>query len=242
MGDRLVTFASWIYELKTRDMSKRLNNENNYPFYWLDELAEITLNPEKNDLDNLKPPELAAIAERLPEEFSRISACLKNQAFCLYAGDQLKVVAGHYDQAIRLLQQQVHLNLAQYPARGPLRELGQQLLDSLQELSQSVHQRYQAYLTEPPPGSPETQTQPKITCRLSVDQIAILLKAADETQLVSSRSFSQVLKSITPFLSTERYHDFSWKSARSSTYKMEDNDKAVAIHTLEAMINKIKEY
>ncbi|QKJ32843.1 hypothetical protein HQ865_24830 [Mucilaginibacter mali] len=79
-------------------------------------------------------------------------------------------------------------------------------------------------------------------CRLSVDQIAIILKAADDIKLVVTRSFSQVLKSIVPFLSTERFKNFSWKSARSSSYKMEGSDKAVAIQTLEALIDKIKEY
>ena len=77
---------------------------------------------------------------------------------------------------------------------------------------------------------------------LSVDQIAIILKAADDIKLVVTRSFSQVLKSIVPFLSTERFKDFSWKSARSSSYKMEDGDKTVAIETLEALISKIRQY
>jgi hypothetical protein len=223
-------------------MSKRLNDENTYPFYWLDELAEITLNPEKNAVEELKPPELAAIRERLPGEFSRISAYLKNQAFCLYCSDHIKVVAGHYDQAIRLLQLQIQINLAQYPANGPLRETGQLLLDSLNELYIGIHQRYQTYLSETPPASPESEPLYKILCRLSVDQIAIILKAADDIKLVVTRSFSQVLKSIVPFLSTERFKNFSWKSARSSTYKMEGSDKEIVIQTLEQLIAKIEEY
>jgi hypothetical protein len=223
-------------------MSKSIIEEQRYPFHWLDELAEVTLNPEKNNVEAFRPPELAAIRERLPEEFSRISATLKNQAFSLYSGDQVKIVAGHYDQAIRLLQQQVQINLAQYPASGLLRETSQQLLDLLHELYQSVHQRYQTYLSEPPPADPASVGLFKVLCRLSVDQIAIILKAADDLKLVVARSFSQVLKSIVPFLSTERFKNFSWKSARSSTYKMETSDKAVAIETLEALISKIREY
>ncbi|WP_426582638.1 hypothetical protein [Mucilaginibacter sp. R-33] len=223
-------------------MSKRLNDEKNYPFYWLDELAEITLNPDKNPVDHLKPAELAAIRERLPEEFSRIAATLKHQAFSLYSGDHIKVVAGHYDQAIRLLQQQMHINLAQYPGSGPFRQTGQLLLDLLQELYQSVHLRYQTYLSGTQLDGPQIQALFKVLCRLSVDQIAIILKAADDIKLVVARSFSQVLKSIVPFLSTERFADFSWKSARTSTYKMESSDKAVAIEALEALISKIKEY
>lgn len=223
-------------------MSKRLNNENNYPFYWLDELAEIILNPEKTPPGTLKPEELTAIQTRLPDEISQISACLKNQAFCLYSTDHIKVIAGHYDQAIRLLQQQVQINLTQYPESSLLRETGQILLDGLSELYRSIHQRYSSYLAENSRDNPDDQPLFKVLCRLSVDQIAIILKAADDIKLVISRSFSLVLRRIIPFLSTERLKNFSWKSARSSTYKMEASDKEVAIHTLEALISKIKEY
>jgi len=223
-------------------MSKRVSEEKTYPFYWLDELAEITLNPEKNNVANLAAHELNAIRERLPTEFSRISATLKNQAFCLYSGDHIKVVAGHYDQSIRLLQQQAAINLAQYPAEGSLRDTGQLLINGLNELAQSIRHRYENYLAAPPTTDPEKHPFFKILCRLSVDQIAIILKAADDIKLVVTRSFSQVLKSIVPFLSTERFKNFSWKSARTSTYKMEGGDKEVAIQTLEALISKIREY
>ncbi|MES2107938.1 MAG: hypothetical protein V4577_04290 [Bacteroidota bacterium] len=223
-------------------MSKRSNDENNYPFYWLDELAEVRLNPEKTSPETLKPAELQQIRERLPEEFNRITANLKNQAFSLYCTDHVKVVAGHYDQAIRLLQQQAQINLAQYPASGTLRETGQLLLEGLNELYQSIHQRYNDYLADPPASDPETFILFKVLCRLSVDQIAIILKAADDIKLLVARSFSQVLKTIIPYLSTERFPDFSWKSARSSTYKMEGGDKEIVIQTLELLIRKIKEY
>ena len=213
-----------------------------YPFLWLDDLVEITLNPEKNDVEALKPQELAAVRERLTGEFSRISATLKNQAFCLYSSEKVKVVAGHYDQAIRLLRQQTQINLSRYPEKGPLRDTGQLLLGHLNEFYQNVHERYQTYVSELSADNPGSQALYKVLCRLSVDQIAIILKAADDIKLVTTRSFSQVLKSIVPFLSTERFKDFSWKSARSSTYKMEATDKQVAITVLEKLISKIKEY
>ena len=223
-------------------MRKRFENEKQYPFDWLDTLAETTLNPEKNDVGALELQELTAIRERLPDEFSQISAKLKGQAFCLYSNDKVKVVAGHYDQAIRLLRQQMQINLVQYPEDGPLRDTGLLILNLLNEFYQNVHQRYQTTTSDLAAGDTESQALYKVLCRLSVDQIAIILKAADDIKLVVTRSFSQLLKSIVPFLSTERLNDFSWKSARSSTYKMEGSDKEVAIETLEAMISKIKGY
>jgi hypothetical protein len=223
-------------------MSKRLTNESSYPFYWLDELAETTLNPGKTLVEDIKPEALLAIRERLPEELGRVSACLKTQAFFLYSGDEVKVAAGHYDQAIRLLQQQTRTNLAQYPASGPLRDTGELLLDGLNELYEGVRQRYGGYLPDRVVGTAESGMLFKVLCRLSVDQVAIILKAADETRLLVSRSFSLVLRRIVPFLSTERLENFSWKSARSSTYKIEATDKETAIGALEMLIRKIREY
>jgi hypothetical protein len=221
---------------------ERIVNKQPYPFTWLDEVVEHTLNPEKANLQNINSIDLEELGQRLPAEFKRISLCLKNQAFSLYSIDQIKVVAGQYDQAIRLLQAKLKINLAQYPKTGPLHETSQLLLHNLNEFYQSIHQRYQIYGSEYSADNIQPQPFYKVLCYLSVDQIAIILKAADDIKLVVMRSFSQVLKSIVPFLSTERYEDFSWKSARSSTYKMEDRDKTIVIETLEALISKIRQY
>ncbi|MEO3404981.1 hypothetical protein AAFN85_13830 [Mucilaginibacter sp. CAU 1740] len=214
-----------------------------YPFGWLDELAEVIMNPEKNKALALTPDDLSHIRERLPGEFGNIRETLKNQTFALYSNEKIKVVAGHYDQAIRLLMQQMRINLALYPPEDLLRDTAQLLLDHLNEFSQSMHQRYQSTDGETSlADQPELQPIYKVLCRLSVDQIAIILKAADDIKLVISRSFSQVLKSIVPYLSTQRFENFSWKSARSSTYKMENNDKEAVIGILEALIRKVREY
>ena len=47
-------------------MRKRLEIEKQYPFYWLDSLAEITLNPEKNDVVALEPQELTGFTILAP--------------------------------------------------------------------------------------------------------------------------------------------------------------------------------
>jgi hypothetical protein len=115
----------------------------------------------------------------------------------------------------------------------------------LEELIQQVRIWYGPLLPDGAHGEkrPEAITPSfKILCRLTVDQVAIVLKAADEVRLLTARSFSLVLRTIVPFLSTERLQDFSWKSARSSTYKMEGSDKEIAIRALEALIEKIRQY
>jgi hypothetical protein len=223
-------------------MRENKDEQTNYPFLWLDEIVEVTLNPAKSNLKNCSQELLQSVRERLPGEIAEINTRLKTQAFSLYTGEHVKVVAGHYDQAIRLLRQQARVNLAQYPETGALRDTGQTLLDYLDALYLSIRQRYPDYVAQASPDKPDDEALFKVLCRLSVDQVAIILKAADDIKLLVARSFSLVLRRIVPFLSTERLANFSWKSARSSTYKMEASDKEVAIRTLEALITKIREY
>lgn len=82
----------------------------------------------------------------------------------------------------------------------------------------------------------------KMECDLSCDQIALILRAADESRVVKARSMSQVFKSIVPYLSTPFKKELSYQSVRSKSYNAEDRDKAVAIKTLEKMIIKINSY
>jgi len=85
---------------------------------------------------------------------------------------------------------------------------------------------------------PET----KLECDLSADQIGIILRAADEVRVVKSRSMSLVFQKIVPHLSTAFKRDLSYQSVRSKSYNAEDNDKNIAILTLEKMIKKIRSY
>ncbi|WP_072945008.1 hypothetical protein [Flavobacterium granuli] len=82
----------------------------------------------------------------------------------------------------------------------------------------------------------------KMECDLSCDQIALILRAADESRIVKARSMSQVFKSIVPYLSTPFKKELSYQSVRSKSYNAEDRDKVVAIRTLEKMITKINGY
>lgn len=82
----------------------------------------------------------------------------------------------------------------------------------------------------------------KVECDLSADQIGIILRAADEARVVKSRSMSLVFQRIVPHLSTAFKRDLSYQSVRSKSYNAEENDKNVAILTLEKMIKKIRTY
>ncbi|GGN06472.1 hypothetical protein GCM10010967_47170 [Dyadobacter beijingensis] len=82
----------------------------------------------------------------------------------------------------------------------------------------------------------------KIMCFLSVDQIALTLRAMDATRVVKAKSLNAVIQTIAPYLSTPRKEDLSQESMRNKSYAFEQADKAIVIRMLEGMINWIKEY
>jgi hypothetical protein len=113
-------------------------------------------------------------------------------------------------------------------------------------LSHDIEKRYTAYLPEPV-ITQENQAVPalgifKIICALSIDQMGIILKAADDVKLIVSRSLSMVFKSIVPYLSTTNKKELSWDSMRSNSYHPEERDKEAAIAALEKLIRKIRDY
>lgn len=82
----------------------------------------------------------------------------------------------------------------------------------------------------------------KLLCILSVDQMALLLRAADDLRLITARSLNTVFKTIVPHLSTPYQENISYDSMRSKSYTAETRDKEIVIQTLERIIKKVKEY
>lgn len=82
----------------------------------------------------------------------------------------------------------------------------------------------------------------KVMCNLSTDQIAIILRAADDTRLLISKSLNAVFKAIVPYLSTPNKKDVNWQSVRTKSYDSEQRDKQIAITALEEMIKRIRDY
>ncbi|MEL1240352.1 hypothetical protein [Flavobacterium flavipallidum] len=85
-------------------------------------------------------------------------------------------------------------------------------------------------------------TDHKISCVLSADQLALILRAGDESRIISAKSLSTVFKTIVPYLSTPYKTELSYHSVRSKSYSAEAKDKEIAIATLEKIIHKIKSY
>ncbi|SHH93031.1 hypothetical protein SAMN05444671_4342 [Flavobacterium sp. CF108] len=84
--------------------------------------------------------------------------------------------------------------------------------------------------------------QNKIECILSTDQMALILRAGDESRILKAKSMSHVFKTIVPHLATSQKKDLSYNAMRSKSYVAEERDKEIAIKTLERIIKHIKEY
>lgn len=82
----------------------------------------------------------------------------------------------------------------------------------------------------------------KITCALSSDQLALLLRAAAELEVLGGKSLNHIFKTIVPHVSTPYRKDLSPDGVRSKAYIAEQRDKDIVIGLLEKVIKKIKEY
>lgn len=88
----------------------------------------------------------------------------------------------------------------------------------------------------------EANGMQKLICALSVDQIALLIRSADEAKVLVSRSVNAAFRSLVPFLSTVEKRDISPDSMRSKSYSAERRDKDIIIARLEQMISIIRSY
>lgn len=77
---------------------------------------------------------------------------------------------------------------------------------------------------------------------LSVDQLGLITRAADDARLLHGRSFSKICEDLAPHIATPEKQQISSNSLRSNAYLSEDSDKNNVIRTLEKMIDFIKGY
>jgi len=84
--------------------------------------------------------------------------------------------------------------------------------------------------------------QTKILCALSIDQIALLLRALDSLRIIQARSLNNVFQQIAPHLSTPRKRDISWESMRTKAYQFEESDKQRVLQVLELVTRWVSEH
>ena len=90
-------------------------------------------------------------------------------------------------------------------------------------------------------GSYSKKNSEKILCKLTVDQLALLLKAADQAKIITARSLSAVFKSVAPYLSTPHKAEISQESLRTKSYSVEERDKEMVLETIEKLAREIED-
>jgi hypothetical protein len=226
-------------------MDNRLTKQI-YPYAWLDEVVEVVLNPEKTNVAEIELQQLEQIEDKFNKELHAVLKELKANTFYLISSKKIRATVTQYYESLHLLEQQAMTNLAGYPDDHRLAALGENIILYIQEMGTAFKKRYGKYIVSVTADTGVTPAKPtviaKLLCKLSTDQIGIILKAADDTKVILASSMSVIFRTIVPYLSTDRNKNMSWDSMRKSTYRMEQSDKDVAIATLEKLILKIKGY
>lgn len=88
--------------------------------------------------------------------------------------------------------------------------------------------RLEGFVPKAKAGKAKKEPTFKVTSILSVDQFSLIMRGADEKNILISPSLSAVYEAVTPYMSTKNKVDISPNSARNKSYNAERSDKEVA--------------
>lgn len=229
-----------------------MSTARTYSLEWLDALISVTLNPARPYRRELRAEDIALLLEKVTVESQLVEHELNDKIFALYKDSQVNHLVRKYHSALTHLKEQAMSYLKGESAAGPdpFRELEDRIVSSLSTLLTFIEQRYSHYLspaTKDLPEMPSVQLKQsndrmKIFCNLSGDQLALMLRAADEVKVLKARSMNAVFKAIIPYLATAQRNELSADAIRSKAYNPEEPDREACINALENMIRKIKGY
>lgn len=221
-----------------------------YLLEWLDMLISTTLDPERTNIREMTPQQATELIHHIRKETATIKTKIKHLAFSLTREKHIRLFLQNHYVSMRILQGLVRERTESGPfQRKDIEQVHLVLQASLEELLLFLETWFARYL--PVDGfakrrnrktPPIPKNEDKILCNLSTDQIALVLRAADELRILKARSLRSVFRTIAPHLSTPNRKDISFDAMRVNAYKAEDSDKKVAIGQLEHIIKKIKDY
>lgn len=222
----------------------------NYPLDWLDRLVTISLNPECLKMTKIDPSHLVMIVDRLRDEDEKLQLLIQSQVFVLLDDNNIRKLVRRYHSSLNILLDQMMESQENYYGSDKIvMELYDAIIKCMDGLVAFIETWFSDYLTAEDLSDKELgrntklqKVKQKITCMLSVDQIGIILRAADETRMVIAKSMNAVFRCIVSHLSSLKKVDLSYTAMRSRTYSIEERDKDAAILALEKMIKKIKDY
>ena len=111
------------------------------------------------------------------------------------------------------------------------------------DLLNFLNQRFPSFLPDSHHLPVEDRTvSTKVYSKLSVDQLALILRAAFDQGMIISKSMNNLFRSIVPYLSTTERSQLSFSSMRSKSYNAENKDKSDTIAILQELIKLISSY
>ena len=119
-----------------------------YLLEWLDSVVTSTLNPRKNDVDQITSVQSKTIIEKATQETQLIQSQITIQVFSLTKEKQIKVLVGNYHSAlIILLDNLIANNDAINLERDNIKEVTSALLSCLDKLLTFVESRFANFLS-----------------------------------------------------------------------------------------------
>lgn len=119
-----------------------------YLLEWLDSVVTLTLNPKKNDVNQITSIQSKGIIEKAIQETRQIQSQLTIQVFSLTKEKQITVLVGNYHSAlIILLDNLVVINNATAIENDGLNEVRNALISCLDELLVFVESRFANFLS-----------------------------------------------------------------------------------------------
>lgn len=88
----------------------------------------------------------------------------------------------------------------------------------------------------------ELVPQERVKWSLSADQLALMIRAADDVRMFAEKSMNTAFKKLVPHFSSIQRDVLSPSAVRSRAYHAEESDKQLVIGMLEKMIKRIKDY
>lgn len=227
-----------------------------YSLEWLDSLVTVTLNPDRPYRSKITEADSILLSGKLPLEAFQVQLELNLKIFSLVKDSHVRHVVTKYHTVITSLRESVitYKENPEFKAET-LSGLDLQVISCLEQLISFIEKRFGQYLEindsgypgevaekESIPKHPRENQRDRVLCTLSGDQIALILRAADETQVLKAKSMNAVFKAIVPHLATPHKDSLSASSIRSKAYNPEETDRDIAVRALESIIKKISGY
>jgi transcriptional antiterminator Rof (Rho-off) len=115
------------------------------------------------------------------------------------------------------------------------------LVHEIEYRSKAIDRAVAADISSVKSGKYLKKNAEKILCKLTVDQLALFFKAADQAKIITARSLSAIFNAVAPHLSTPHKEEISRGSLRTKSYSVEERDKEVMLEIIGKLAREIED-